>query len=155
MTVSTRSLVRIRESNLECIDVTGELRWSVPIGSIVLVAEYTTNEGPYVDDYILVFVTAEDGKLYFSTCSFYSEGMDEALSTLQQRLGSPIQLILQGSTEWRSHVAWPGKMAEIEYFTFRPVSAETLTEKIKKRLVGPTYEYVISKVVREYLNEQL
>lgn len=155
MVMTTGNLLRIRESNLECIDTTGTLDWSLPVESIVLISEYTTNEGPYSDDYFLVFVTAEEGRLYFSTCFSCSAGVDEALSKLQECLGSLIQLILQGSTEWRSHEAWPGKIAGIDYFTFTPVSAATLTEKIKKRLLGPTYEYVVSKVVREYLNEQL
>ncbi len=153
--MSTSNLLQIRESNLECIDVTGALRWSVPIGLIVLVAEYTTNEGPHIDDYFLVFVTAEDDKLYFSTYPFYSDNRDEALSILQERLGSPIQLELQGSTEWRSRVVWPVKIAGSEYFTFTQVPAETLTQKLKKRLLGPTQEYVIAKAVREYLEEQL
>src|SRR5437588_10011301 len=118
--MTTSNLLRIRESNLECVDTTGTLRWSLPVGSIVLISEYTTNAGPHSDDYFLVFTTAEDGKLYFSTCSFYSAGVEEVLSMLQDYLGSPIQLGLQGSTEWRSRVAWPVKMAESEYFTFTP-----------------------------------
>jgi hypothetical protein len=144
------SHLRVRELNLECVDATGMLRWSLPTASIVLVAEYTTNEGPFVDDYFLVFVTVEEGKLYFSTCSV-SAGVEEALSVLQERLGSPIQLGLQVSTEWRSRIAWPPKMAGREYFTFTDVPAKTLTEKLKKSLLGPTQEYVISKATREYL----
>ncbi len=30
----------------------------------MLIAEYTTNEGPHVDDYFLVFVTVEENKLF-------------------------------------------------------------------------------------------
>jgi hypothetical protein len=149
------NLLRIREPNLECLDTTGRPRWTLPIKSIVLIAEYTTNEGPQVDDYFLVFVTAEENKLFFSTCSFYVDGRDEALSVLQERLGSPIQLGLQGSTEWRSRVAWPAKMAENEYFTFAEIPPKTLLERVKKRLLGPTQEYAISKPVRDYLEEQL
>jgi hypothetical protein len=155
VTQSTNTVLRITESNLECLDATGSKLWSLPIESIILVAEYTTNEGPYVDDYFLVFVTSEEGELHFSTCSFYSGGRDETLSALQQRLGSPISLGLQGSTEWRSRVAWPIKMAETEYFTFTEAPAKTMTEKLKKRLLGATQEYSISKPVREYLEEQV
>lgn len=154
MSTTTSTLLRVRESNLECLDPTGTVRWAVPIGALVLVSEYTTNEGPLIDDYFLVFVTVEDGIFYFSTCSFYSRGVDEALSILQERLGSPVQLRLQGSTEWCSRVVWPVKMSECEYFTFTPVPAETLTAKLKEKLLGPTQEYVISKGVQEYLREQ-
>ncbi len=155
MTTITSTMLRVSDSNLEYLDAKGSVRWAMPIGSIILVSEYTTNEGPQVDDYFLVFVSAADGKLHFSTCSFYAGGVDEALSILQERLRSPLQLRLQGSTEWRSRVAWPAKMAENEYFTFTPVPAETLTTKLKEKLLGPTHEYVISKRVQEYLQEQL
>jgi hypothetical protein len=42
-------------------------------------------------------------------------------------------------------------MAGGEYFTFTEVPAKTLTDKLRKRLLGPTQEYVISKATREYL----
>src|SRR5215510_9545356 len=134
----------MRNSNLECLDAKGQLCWSLPVESLVLISEYTTDEGPYIDDYFLVFVTVEDGSLYFSTCSFYSDGVDETFSILRERLGSPIQLGLVDSTEWRSRVVWPVKIADSEYFTFMAVTADTLTEKLRKKLLGPTYEYKIS-----------
>lgn len=151
----TKNVLRIRQSDLECLDTTGKLLWTLTIDSIILIAEYTTNEGPHVDDYFLVFVTAEENKLFFSTCSFYVDGRDEALSVLQERLGSPIQLGLQGSTEWRSQVAWPARIAGSEYFTFAEIPPKTLLDRVKKRLLGPTQEYAISKPVRDYLEEQL
>src|SRR5579859_5166959 len=36
-TKTASNLLRIRELNLECLDATGMLRWSLPTGSIVLV----------------------------------------------------------------------------------------------------------------------
>ena len=149
------TLLRITNSNLECLDSTGTMLWSLPIESIVLVAEYTSDEGPYFDDYFLVIVTVEECKFYFSTCALYSGGSDEVLSILGERLGSPIQLGLIFSTKWQSRVTWPAEMAGTEYFTFTTVPAETLVEKFKKSLLGPTYEYAISKRVQEYLREQL
>jgi hypothetical protein len=44
---------------------------------------------------------------------------------------------------------------EIEYFTFTEAPAKTVTEKLKKRLLGATQEYFISKPVRGYLEEQV
>src|SRR5262249_25546280 len=68
-----RLCLRVDGSSLECNDDSGFTRWSLSIQTIVLIAEYTTNEGPWLDDYFLVFVTVEEGKLYFSTCSFYAD----------------------------------------------------------------------------------
>lgn len=152
---TTRNMLQVRASDLEYLDSGGAQRWTLSIDSILLIAEYTTNEGPHVDDYFLVFVTAEDSKLFFSTCSFYVDGRDEALSVLQERLGSHIQLALQGCTEWKSRVAWPSTMAGTEYFTFKDIPPMGLLERVKKILFGPTQEYAISKPVREYLEERI
>ena len=152
--MTTTYTLGARESTLECVDAAGTPRWSLPIASIILVAEYTTNEGPWADDWFLTFVTLEDGRLYFSTCSV-SAGIEEAMSILQERLGSLIPLQLLGSTEWRSRVAWPTRIAGNDYFTLTEVPAKTLAEKLKKKLLGATQEYAVSNVVRAYLEEQL
>lgn len=150
-----RLRLRVDGSSLECNDGSGSTRWTLPIETLVLISEYTTNEGPSIDDYFLVFVTVEEGQFYFSTCSFYADGRDEVVSTLGERLGSPIELGLANSTDWKSRVLWPPELAGKEYFTFKEVPAETFREKAKEWLVGPTLEYSISGVVRDYLHRQL
>jgi len=62
------------------------------VAAIVLIAEFTTNEGPYVDDYFLTFVTVENGKALYATCSFYAEGRDSALSEISHQVGCPIEV---------------------------------------------------------------
>jgi len=153
MTTTTLTL-RIRGAELEYSNA-GAICWTLPIDSIVLIAEYTTNEGPHLDDYFLVFVTVEHCALYFATCSFYAEGRDDVLSTLREHLASPFQLELTGSTDWESRVVWPDKVAGKEYFSFRALPPKTLTEKIEKKLLGESFEYSISHEIQEYLKEQL
>src|SRR5262249_45979385 len=135
--------LRVDGSSLEYNDDSGTAGWSLLIETIVLMSEYTTNEGPQLDDYFLVFVTVEEGKLYFSTCSFYADGRDEVVASLGERLGSPIQLGLANSTNWKSRVLWPPELAGSEYFTFKEIQTETLPEKARKWLLGPTHEYSI------------
>jgi len=147
--------LRVDGSSLKCNNDSGTTRWSPQIETIVLISEYTTNEGPQLDDYFLVFVTVEDGQLYFSTCSFYADGRDEVVASLGERLGSSIELGLANSTDWKSRVLWPPELAGTEYFTFKEVQAETLSEKARKGLLGPALEYSISRTVRDYLHRRL
>ncbi len=148
-----KPLLEINGMTLTCSDDSGTTLWSLQIEDIVLMAEYTTDEGPWLDDYYLVLVTVEENQLYFSTCSFYADGRDEVLSSLRERLGSPIELVLPGYTDWNSRVLWPHEMAGREYFTFTDVPAATLRDKAKKWLSGPTHEYAISRTVRDYLQQ--
>ncbi len=44
----------VRDQFVNCF-INDQLTWRTPISSILLLAEYTTNEGPYVDDYFVEF----------------------------------------------------------------------------------------------------
>jgi hypothetical protein len=56
-------------------------------------------------------VSVEESQLYFSTCSFYADGREEILANVGERLGSPIELRLANSTDWKSRVLWPPELA--------------------------------------------
>ena len=61
-----------------------------------MVAEYATNEGPWADDYFLVFVESDNGKLSVARASLYSDGTDEVLHDLGQRWAANIETRLAG-----------------------------------------------------------
>jgi hypothetical protein len=136
----------------------GEVQWTLPLENLVLIAEYTTNEGPYVDDYFLVFVTMEEGAIFFSRSSFYSEGRAPTLKELANWLGTPLEPSLTGADvgarEWNSRVVWPPQMAAKQYFTFTKAPPPDILEKLKNRVLGSAYEYAISQEVREYIETQ-
>lgn len=130
-----------------------EIAWSIEIGDIVLVAECTTNEGPWLDDYFFVFVTIEDGKQYRSQCTFYADGSSEALESMGLQLGAPLRPGLCHSTEWTSRVMWPTHIEGIDYFDFTQVKPVGLISRLSKVFFGPQSEYSVAEPVREYLRE--
>ena len=132
----------------------GAVAWTLPIRAIVVIAEYTTNEGPYADDYFLTFVTVEDGQPFYSSCSFYVEGRDRVLLEISNRLGSQIELGLANSTEWTSRVIWPPSMTDQEYFTFKAIPPKSIFQKVRLRILGSELEYKVSDVVRNYVSAQ-
>ncbi|MBZ5491232.1 MAG: hypothetical protein LAO76_09905 [Acidobacteriia bacterium] len=149
-----KSQLQVKDSDLEYSGEDGRVFWSLPIPSIALIAEYTTNEGPLFDDYFLVFITIED-MFYFHTASFYAASRDETLAALKKLLGSTFELKLIGSTEWDSHAMWPQEIAGNKYFQFKPVRPETMLQKVKEKLLGPTREYSLAKPIQEYLQSRL
>src|SRR6185312_9065983 len=150
-----KNQLQVKDSDLEYSGENGRVFWSLPISSTVLIAEYTTNEGPQCDDYFLVFVTIEKDMFHFHTASFYSAGRDETLAALKQLLGSTFELELTGSTEWDSRAIWPQEIAGNKYFQFKPVRPETMLQKVKEKLLGPTLEFSIAKPIHEYLQSRL
>jgi len=129
----------------------GALCWSVQARDIVLLAEYTTDEGPFVDDYFLVFVTQPGGGEQYVTASFYAEGSDEVVGRLAECWGAEVGLSLAHSTDWNSRVIWPPELAEQEYFEVIEVPPGTLLARLREAVFGPVYTHLPSKAVREYL----
>jgi hypothetical protein len=63
--VTVSQPLRIEGSAVVYASDSGGHSWSVPIDTIILIAEYTTDEGPWFDDYFVTFVTVENGQTFF------------------------------------------------------------------------------------------
>jgi hypothetical protein len=127
------------------------LLWQVAIDRILLLAEYTTNEGPWGDDYFLMFVESDNGKFNLARASLYSEGTGEVLRELGKRWAAKIETRLHNSTGWKSRVLWPFELAGTEFFDFKEVDPLTISGKLRKLALGPVYEYFPSQPVRQFL----
>jgi hypothetical protein len=84
--------------------------WRLPVSDIAVVGEYTNANGPWIDDYYLVFVHRD------RTCfeaSFYASGRDRALDDLGVALGgADLSPGLCNSAEWKTRVLWPSQLAD-------------------------------------------
>jgi len=129
--------------------------WAVGVKDIVLIAEYTTDEGPQADDYYLVFASVEAGKAWFSTCSFYSDGTDAVFRTLRAQFGMPLEFGLLRSTHWDSRVIWPVHLAGSDYFQFTAVDPVGIWEMIRKALLGPQFEYKPTEAVWSLIHSEV
>lgn len=79
--------------------------WTVKLSDVRLIGEYTTANGPYIDDYFWVFLTAEEGGWH--EASFYAAGRDDFLVAVGKALSTPIETGLCNSTVYRTRVVWP------------------------------------------------
>ncbi|HEV1995411.1 MAG TPA: hypothetical protein VGR03_13860 [Candidatus Acidoferrum sp.] len=147
-------VLNVEHTALEHRNSEGQLLWQCPLDSIVLMAEYTTNEGPFLDDYFLVFVSIEKGKQYFATASFYSDGREMIVEHLSQKWDVRVKLGLSHSTEWKSRVLWPPEIAGNDYFSFREIQSDSRLEKLRGFAFGPAREYYPSQEVCEFLDSR-
>ena len=79
--------------------------WAVRLTDVRLIGEYTTANGPYEDDYFLVFLTAKENGWH--QASFYSTGSQELMAALGKELDISIELGLISSVEYRTRILWP------------------------------------------------
>jgi hypothetical protein len=145
----------MRTEGLKTIDYTdagGNIVWQLPVAAIAILAEYTTLNGPFLDDYFVVFASVENQEWIVRTATFYADGCDEVLEALSAHWGAPLQFGLSHSTDWNSRVIWPEELAGQDYFTFTEVPPQSLLERLRHFCVGKVFEYSPSSAVRGYIN---
>ena len=126
--------------------------WSIRVSDIVLVAEYTTDDGPAVDDYFLVFVTSESGELFYSSVTMSAAGINAVLEELERQLGGSLELKLFSSRRWNSRVVWPPHLAGVEYLEAdAPPPPEGFAESLFRRFKGVRPEYRVSDRILQAL----
>ena len=138
----------VSEDVLEYRDERGHLLWQLKPENIVLVAEYTTNEGPFGDDWFLVFAVANKIP-YFMTCSVYSDGRDAALEFLRTRFA--IEPKLTNSAEWKSVVLWPKAIEGATLIEFSQREPRNWRERFRAWFDGFIRQPHLSAAVHQYL----
>ena len=128
-----------------CRSDSPEPGWTIRICDIVLIAEYTTDEGP-ADDYFLVFVTREEGELYYSSVTMSAAGINAVLEELEKQLGFSLELKLASITKWASNVLWPSRLAGAQYLEPVPMPPpQNLRERIARKVKGVRPSYSVSQ----------
>src|SRR5258707_4832025 len=102
--------------------------WSVPIADVRLIGEYTNSDGPYVDDYFIVFLTAPENGWH--EASFYAKGRDETLAALSKRIGAPLECELCDSTHYKTRIMWPVHLKDQELMEVLLPKKQSLWQKI-------------------------
>lgn len=123
--------------------------WTVPLATVRLIGEYTTANGPHIDDYFFVFMTApEDG---WHEASFYAKGRDETLARIAQQLGTPIEPGLCNSTHYTTRILWPPQVKGEPLM--RIVAKPTKWRRIWARISG-VEDITLSEQARSVFTQQ-
>jgi hypothetical protein len=143
----------VREQFLDCF-TNGTITWRIQIAAILLIAEYTTNEGPFVDDYFVELWSLENGSTLKAHATVYCTGRDAAFTEMAKQLDTALTFGLTGSIEWTSRIMWPPELAGHPYFEFRDVKPPNWREKISRRFRGPAQEYFLTEEVQAFLKNR-
>lgn len=109
-------------------DSPGNGQWKIPVSEIIAFGEYTTDNGPFLDDWFMVFVTQD---LDWVEASNFCAGRDEMRLRLAQLWGrDSLYGKLVWSTDFASRVIWPSALAEQPLFVWTP-RPQSLWQRIK------------------------
>ena len=125
-------------------EIDKEICWNISVKSVEVVGEYTDSNGPYIEDYFIVFVTAPQHERYIA--SFYACGRDLFLHDLGETLNCEINCGLCGSTDLDSRVMWPLSLVGKKLFDFVPVRSKSILGKIRQWLSGECNIYFSAEV---------
>jgi hypothetical protein len=132
-------------------DAEGNSLWQMPLERIVLLAEFTNDEGPKREDHFLVFWSFEEGELHRALAGFHAEGREETIKSLSDYWQIELKLELAASGQWASRVVWPKELEDHQYLGLEEIPAATLRQKIRGALFGPVQHYLPTEEVSEYL----
>lgn len=122
--------------------------WEIPVQDLRVLGEYTTDHGPFEDDYFFVFVTSADGGWY--EASFYAEGWDVFLNDLGAYLRHDLRPGLGPSARFKSRVIWPPRLAGQELFDVVPESpSRNLLRRIRQSILPDVHLRFTAEVLRE------
>ncbi len=124
--------------------------WEIPIDDVVVFGEYTTDNGPTIDDWFMVFVLHDHT---WVEASNYCAGADEVRDALAKRWSmESLYGALWGQTDFASRAIWPIKLTGQPLFHFTP-RPQSWWEKIKSFGLG-LIDKDLSQEVRNHLNDR-
>jgi hypothetical protein len=121
-----------------------ERSWSVAISDIRLIAEFTTELGPWADDYFLVFLTAPENGWH--EASFYAEGRDEMLDRLGKTLGVELELGLCNSAVFKTRIIWPLHLVDEALLILIP--HKTAWGRFRQKWLGASVDTILSDAAK-------
>jgi len=128
----------------------GEVVWHFAIADLILVAEYTTDEGPLREDYYFVFGAGRPAV-------YYEVGLGSGLNVLtalSTELGVKLEPQLANSPDWQSRVLWPPALIGRALFDRHKQSRPAGFWNRLKDHVVPRHDAIFDEIVAEYLGRQ-
>lgn len=118
-------------------------RWDVALSDIVLVGEYSTQEGPWADDHFYCVIDKEGTR--------YDVGDEEGASLFLDQLSSALGVCLTPklilSTDFASCILYPLQAYGQPLFVL-PLRPQTVFEKVKSLFASGEHDLRLSEVAK-------
>ncbi|MBC6113148.1 hypothetical protein ACFOG5_19600 [Pedobacter fastidiosus] len=115
--------------------------FTIPVEEIKAIGEFTTAEGPFLDDWFITLITKN--RCY--DISMNINGIDDLLINLEMVFRIKLSCQLTNSTSWKTRIMYPEKLEEKELY----INVREKSKSFLKRIFGHTD--VIKKLSPEIL----
>lgn len=129
----------------------GEIIAEVELDRVKLIGELTTNEGPYRDDWFIVFHQSEDFNVAVST---YAVGMHGLIDNdFKNDRGWNLETTLSWSTNWRNRIMWPDDLKDKEFWEERILPPDDAIEGIRMLFGNRKIQFVLTEDALKVLRQ--
>lgn len=92
--------------------VNGQTVFEIPISEIKAIGEFTTSNGPFLDDWFFTLITKNE----WHEIPMDVIGVDEFFLNLGEVLGVKLEYQLTNSTIWKTRIMYPESLKERELY---------------------------------------
>ncbi len=122
---------KIKLIDKQTVEIVGGINpLKINVFDIKAIGEFTTADGPFIDDWFLTFITQTD----WIEIPMYTDGMTEFLTDLGNLLNSNLSAKLTNTTDWKTRVMYPIYFKEKELYELENIEPKTFWERVKKRI---------------------
>jgi hypothetical protein len=137
-TKTTESL-KEEESGKVYLNESNEIVWTrdnnvltkINIEEIKVIGEYTTANGPFIDDWFYLYILGTND---IRQISAYAQGTKEVLTKLGEKLNIDLKPRLVASTKWETNILWPTDLVGQKVFKEISTEPSEFIEKVKAKL---------------------
>jgi len=91
--------------------------WNVPLAEIVLIGEYTNEDGPHAADHFLVLLTKGE---HVCECPVAASGFEESFRKVGESLNQSLKIELLFGTSIKSRIIWPSALRDRGLYVVEP-----------------------------------
>ncbi len=102
--------------------------FSVPVAEVAVIGEFTTDNGPFIDDWFLACI-CRDGNWF--EASAYADGFNDVLEGLSAILGTSVCCELYGAADFASRIIWPSSLAGHPLFEFSGAAGAGFLQRLR------------------------
>jgi len=124
-----------------------ETVWSIPLGAVRVIGEYTTTGGPGLDDYFIVFVAAAPLRVFAAPI----EAGGSVLPELSVALNFELRCGLANRVDFSSRILWPQQLVDHPLLDFGLSRCGAGVWAFVKDAVMPVVNGEVTEEVRRYV----
>lgn len=100
-----------------CYDSNFYPSWKVPLAEIVLIGEYTNEDGPHASDHFLVLLTKGE---HVYECPVDASGFAESFRKVSESFKQQLKVELMFETRIKSRIIWPPSLHGRDLYVVEP-----------------------------------